>query len=212
MATLAVVVGALTLAGCSLRGSGTQMTEQRELASFDEIELGGVFKVVVHVAPGTTQKVEVSGDDNIVPKILTTVSGSELDLSVDHWMVRPEHPVTVEVWVPSLTKIEASGAAKIEVTGLHGEAFELDLSGASSSTLAGIVDRFEIDSSGAAKLDARALQAKTVDVELSGAGNAEVWASEQLDAEVSGAGKVRYWGAPGTVNEDISGSGSVEPG
>jgi hypothetical protein len=207
-----VLLGALTLGGCSLKGSGTPMTEERELEAFDEIELGGVFTLVVHVAPGTTQKVVVSGDDNIVPEILTKVSGGELDLSIDHWMVRPDQPLEVEVWVASLTKIEASGASKIEVTGLHGENFELELSGASHSTLAGVVDRFELDSSGASKLDAKALQAKTVDVELSGAGDAEVWASETLDAEVSGAGKVRYWGEPATVNRDVSGSGSVEPG
>ncbi|KIG17132.1 hypothetical protein DB30_03729 [Enhygromyxa salina] len=209
---LGAVVGALSLSACTLEGSGTAKSELRELDSFDAIELGGVFTLVVHVAPGTTQKVEVSSDDNIVPKILTTVSGGELDLSVDHRMVHPEHPMKVEVWVPSLTKIDASGASKIEVTGLHGERFELDLSGASQSTLAGVVDHFELDSSGAAKLEARALQATTVELDLSGAGHAEVWASDRLDAEVSGAGKVRYWGDPKQVNRDVSGSGSVEPG
>lgn len=204
--------GALSVGACSLRGSGTELTEQRDIESFDEIDLGGAFNLVVHVAPGTTQKVEVSGDDNIVPKVLTKVAAGELDLSVDHWMVRPDHDLKVEVWVPSLAKIDASGASKIEVDGLHGERFELELSGASDSTLTGIVDQFRFESSGATELDARGLEAKTVELELSGAGKAEVWASEQLDAEVSGAGKVRYFGDPAEVKKDVSGAGSVEPG
>ena len=204
--------GALSLGACTLRGSGTQMTEPRDLEAFDAIELGGAFNLIVHVSPDFTQKVEVSSDDNVVPKILTTVSGGELDLSIDHWMVRPKHAMTVEVWVPSLTKIDASGASDIEVEGLHGEHFELEVSGASKASLSGVVERFEVDSSGASKLDARSLEAKTVELDLSGAGDAMVWASDMLDAEVSGAGKVHYWGEPTQVNKDVSGSGSVEPG
>jgi hypothetical protein len=206
------LVGALSLGACTLRGSGTEQIDQRELDSFHAIDLGGAFELVVHVAPESTQKVVVSSDDNIVPRILTTVSGGELDLSVDHWMVRPQHEMKVEIWVPSLTKIDASGASKIQVDGLHGELFELELSGASDSTLSGIVDRFVVESSGATELDARGLEAKTVELELSGAGNAEVLASERLDAEVSGAGNVRYFGEPTQVTKDVSGAGSVEPG
>jgi hypothetical protein len=206
------LVGALSLGGCTLRGSGTPMTEQRDVDSFDSIDLGGAFKLVVHVAPGATQKLEITADDNIVPKIVSKVSGSELSLSVDHWMVRTKLPMTVEVWVPSLLGLDASGASEIEVDGLHGERFDLDLSGASQSTLSGEIDRFEVDSSGASHLDARTLEAKTVKIDLSGAGDAEVWASDQLDAEVSGAGKVHYWGEPEQVNKEVSGAGSIEPG
>ncbi|PRQ04153.1 hypothetical protein ENSA5_10430 [Enhygromyxa salina] len=210
--TLAGLVGVLSLSACSLRGSGTAMTETRALDEFDAIELGGAFSLIVHVDPGAAQKVEVSGDDNIVPEIVTRVSGGELDVSLDHWMVRPKEPMKIEVWVSSLTELEASGAANIEVEGVHGERFELELSGASDSTISGSVDRFEIDSSGTSHLKAHDLEAKTIELDLSGAGDVEVWASERLDAEISGAGKVRYWGDPGEVNKQVSGAGSIEPG
>jgi hypothetical protein len=210
--TAIAAVLAVGLAGCSLRGSGTPLTDSRDVAVFDAIEVGGAFELIVHVDPTATQRVEVSGDDNIVPEITTTVSGGELEIGIGQGMVRPKLDMKVEVWVPSLTGLEAGGASDITVEGLHGETFDLDLSGASDSTFSGSVDRFEIDLSGASDLDARELRAKVVDIELSGAGEADVWASDRLDAEVSGAGNVRYFGSTKEVHQDVSGAGSIAPG
>jgi hypothetical protein len=209
----AVLLGltGLSLAGCMLRGSGTQMTDEREVDAFESIEIGGAFELVVHVEPGVTPRVSVSGDDNIVPEISTTVADGELDIELDG-MVRPKLGMKVEVWVASLAGIEASGATDITVEGLHGERFELELSGASQSHLSGTVDHFEVHSSGASDLEARELHAKTVEVKLSGAGDAEVWASDRLDADVSGAGNVRYFGDTKDVHQDVSGVGEVNAG
>lgn len=203
---------ALTLvSGCGLRGSGTPATELREVESFDKIDLGGAFNLIVHVDPGNPQKLEITADDNILPKIEATVSGGELDVGFGSVsFVRPKLPIEVEVWVPTLSKVDISGAAEVQIDGLHGERFVLELSGASDSSLSGAVDRLEVDISGAGELDARQLHAKVVELELSGAGEAEVFASERLDVDISGAGEVGYWGSPATVNQDISGAGSLE--
>jgi hypothetical protein len=203
---------ACAMAGCSLRGSGTPLSENRDVEAFDSIEIGGAFELIVHVDPSAKQRIEVSGDDNIVPEITTKVSGGELEIDIEHGMVRPKLAMKVEVWVPSLTGLEAGGASDITVEGLHGESFDLDLSGASDSRFSGSVDRFEVDLSGAGDLDAQKLHAKTVDIELSGAGEADVWASDRLDAEISGAGSVRYFGDPKDVHQDVSGAGSITPG
>jgi hypothetical protein len=212
-AAAVLALSSLSLVGCSLRGSGTAMTESRDVEAFDSIEIGGAFELIVHVDPTATQRVEVSGDDNIVPEVTTTVSGGELDIEFErNGMVRPKLDLRVEIWVPSLAGVEASGASEITVEGLHGERFELDLSGASDTNLRGSVDLFEVDISGASDLDARELHAKNVELELSGAGNAEVWASDRLDADVSGAGNVRYFGSTNAVHENVSGAGSVTPG
>jgi hypothetical protein len=197
------------LTGCGLRGSGVEATETRELESFDAIRIDGGFILIAHVEPTATQRLEIRGDDNIVPEVVATVSDGELELTIDHWLVRPKIDMTVEVWVPSLKKISVSGAADMRVDGLHGERFDLAISGVSTSKLSGTIDHFEVVSSGANTLEASELHAKVVKINVSGAGESEVWASEQLDATVSGAGTVRYHGQP-EVQQDISGSGSVE--
>jgi hypothetical protein len=207
------IVALFLLSACGLRGSGTPATETRELESFDKIEIGGAFDLVVHVEPGVTQKVEVTADDNILAKVDTSVSGGELDVSVeDVTLLRPKTDLRVEVWIPSLVAIDASGAADIDVAGLHGESFALELSGATETAVRGTVDTFEVEISGAGELDARDLQAKSVTLELSGAGEASVWASETLDVEISGAGDVTYFGKPANVTQQISGAGSMKAG
>jgi hypothetical protein len=208
---LVVFLSILLTTGCGLRGSGVEATETRELESFDAIEIDGGFILIVHVDPAATQRVELRGDDNIVPEVVTTVSDSQLELTIDHWLVRPKLDTTVEVWVPSLSEITVSGAADMRVDGLHGERFELAVSGASTSKLSGTIDHFEVDSSGANTLDASELHAKVVKIAVSGAGDSDVWASEQLDANVSGAGNVRYHGQPEDVQQNVSGAGSVKP-
>ena len=206
------VLGALGLSACTLRGSGVEATEVRDIEAFDTIELGGVFDLTVHVDPNVKQKLEIRADDNILDKIVTKVSGGELEVSIDHWMVRPKQTIKLDIWVPELAEIDASGASDIEVFGLHGERFELDVSGAAEVELDGNVEHFVIDSSGASEVDAKHLEAKTVEVELSGAGDLSVFASENLDVDVSGAGDIRYFGDPANVSKDISGAGKVEPG
>jgi len=212
LAVIGALGGALGLGGCTLRGSGVEATEVRELQSFDTIELGGVFDLTVHVDPNVEQKVEIRADDNIASEVLTKVSGDELEISIDHWMVRPKLPIEVEVWLPELVEIDASGASDIEVFGLHGDEFELEVSGAAEVELNGAVDRFVLESSGASEVDAKHLEAKAVEIDLSGAGDASVFASDSLDVDISGAGDVRYFGEPATVTKDISGAGEVEPG
>ncbi len=153
------------------------------------------------------------GRNNILPKLRTSVSGRELDVELDKGgFVRPKTPIKIEVWVPTLSSVDVSGAADIEVEGLHGERFQLDLSGASDSILRGEIDRLEVDISGAGELEAKELHAKTVELELSGAGEVVVWASESLDVDISGAGEVTYYGNPGNISQDISGAGKLKSG
>ena len=209
------VARALLLAlpmGCAARGSGTAASEVRELESFTEIDVGGAFELVIHVEDGAAQRVEISADDNLLGMIRTRVADGELDIDTSESMIRPKLAMKVEIWMPLLTELSISGAAELELSGVHGERFELELSGASESTISGKVDRFEVDASGASDLGARGLEAKIVDIEISGAGDAEVFASERLDAEISGAGSIRYWGKPAEVHDQVSGAGSISPG
>ncbi len=195
------------LPACGTRGSGTAVSETRELDPFEAIEFGGALELIVHVG-ASEQKLVIRGDDNIVPNIETRVSGDKLVIEHDGWM-RPELPLVVEIWVAKLASIEASGATDLDVEGLHGERFELELSGAADAELRGQVARFDLEVSGAADVDARALAAETVILDMSGAGEAKVWATRTLDVDISGKGQVEYWGEPVEIEQNISGSGEI---
>lgn len=206
------LAAALALTGCGLKGSGTPHTEVREVETFDAIEIGGTFDLVVHIDPSVEQKLEVSGDDNIVPVIETDVRGGTLEVGIDGVsLVRPKTPMKIEVWTPALDAVEVAGSADVDIEGLHGERFELEVAGAADADLSGSVERFELDVAGSGDVSARALEAAIVEIDIAGSGSARVFASESLHADVAGSGKVRYWGKPATVTSDVAGSGTIQP-
>jgi hypothetical protein len=207
LAVFSLTTALLGGAGCGTRGSGVAATETREVGQFSTIHSEGALNVIVHVG-SDAQKVVLSGDDNILPEIETRVRGDKLVLEHEDWL-RPDLPLVIEIWTPSLAGIEVSGASDVEVDGLSGGQFDLDLSGASDAELRGKVDRLDVDVSGAGDVDAAWLEATMVVVDMSGAGEAKVWATQTLEVDVSGAGRVVYWGDPGDVRQDISGAGSV---
>jgi hypothetical protein len=203
---LAVCLAGIT--GChGLGGSGIAKSETRPVPAITAIDIGGAVDLVVTVAD-QPPSLTIRGDDNLLPHLLTTVKGERLEIHTDI-DVSPKLPLRVAVTVPSLVGIHATGAAKIQVTGLHGDAFSLYASGAGTVELAGEVSQATIDVSGAAHVQAHALKAHTTKVELSGAANVTVFADHQLTVDVSGAGMVEYAGHPLKIEKSVTGVGVV---
>lgn len=194
-----------TLLACT-NGSGVQGEEARTPGDFDAIEVGGPFQVEVTVGPSTT--VEISGDDNVVPKVSSEVSGSTLHIELPG-RVATKLPLKVMITTPTLVELDAGGASTVTVSGLQGESFEVELSGASEATLRGQTTDLEVDLSGASRLHSEELSASSVDVEVSGASHAEVTANEEVDADASGASTVRVHGNPSKVSKDTSGASKI---
>lgn len=204
-----LLVPGVALAACTgLGGSGQPKAEVREVGAFAAIRASGAYTLEVSV--GKARRVEVRGDDNIVPLVSTQVSDGDLLIEMSK-QTRPVLPLIVAISSPELTDLHLSGAVDLSAEGLRGERFSLELTGAGKAQLKGRVKVFEVKASGAADLLADALVAESVGLSISGAGRADVHATRSLKAEVSGAGRVRYKGNPAQVKPHVSGMGSVEP-
>lgn len=188
-------------------GSGIAKSETRTPGKFTKIETSGAITVEVTAGQSATILL-VSGDDNLLPLLQTTVAGDVLKIRMDESNTR-KVPLVVKIAMPKLTAIDASGASRISVTGLNGERFALDGSGGTKAVLGGKIDKFAVDLSGAGRVDAFALEAKTATISISGAGHVDINASEKLDLKVSGAGKVIYMGRP-AITKSISGAAKVQ--
>ena len=200
---------AVCFAGCRLsgvKGSGHIEKEIRDVEGFSEIELGGMFEVYVEV--GKDYSCEIKADDNLLKYITTKVRGNKLIIDSKK-NLNPRKGIKINITLPVLNAIEASGASTITAYGIDSDYFNLSVSGAGSIELDGKADTFKMDVSGAGSVDAEELIAKEVYVNLSGAGSADVYAEESLDADVSGVGSVNYYGNPDDVTTDISGIGSI---
>ncbi len=196
----------LASAGCGKKGSGVKKEEVREVGAFTAVSIEGAMRLNVVIGPA--QKVVISGDDNIVPDVVTKVDGDKLVIETEG-SYRTELPLTATVTVPKLTALEISGASKGNVKGITGDNFSVEVSGAAKVTLAGTVNKLAVEVSGAAKIEAAGLKAHDVAVESSGASKIETHAERSLTAKVSGAGSVRYKGSP-TVTKDVSGAASIK--
>lgn len=214
MRTTVVWLGIVaTAAGCrgfgsGERGSGVAKTEVREVAPFTEVALAGSLRAEITAAGA--QRVELSGDDNLVPLMATEVADQRLRIAPKR-SIQPKLEMVARVTAPKLTALSTSGATDVELRDLDADAFDLVTAGASSITATGTAHALTIHISGSGSIDAHDLKAQQVTVDVSGSGDVEVYATDVLDVRISGSGSVRYHGNPRDVRKSISGSGSVEP-
>lgn len=204
---LLIVSLALAAGGCDgVKGDGKPRTESRQVKSFTEVDAAGAFRLLLGI--GEAGPLQLSGDANLLPLVVTRVEGGRLKLSTTS-SVRPSLPLQVKLTTPELARVAISGASNVNARGLTGARFRLEISGAGEVELAGKVERLEIVISGAGKVQAARLVTKTASVVGSGAGKVELHASESLDVKLSGVGKVLYHGDPKKVTRKISGMGKL---
>jgi hypothetical protein len=209
IAVLLVIATALALPGCGrkLRGSGVAATRTVVVKPFSSIKIAG--GVEVRVIVGSTESVEVIGDDNIVTEVGVRVSGGSLRIRDVNRDYKAQLPLVILVHARNLDVIKAAGSARIDVTGLKAMRFSLKTAGSSSVRIDGEVIEAKFTLAGAGRIDARELKAEIVEAKIAGAGNICVFASTLLDATIAGVGKIDCYGNPASINRDISGIGSV---
>jgi hypothetical protein len=189
-----------------IAGSGRLQKQKRDVGSFNSISTEGAFDL--EIVCQKPQSLEIEGDDNVLPLVSIEVSNDVLHIkNLRGYSV--SEPITLRISVPDLEGISASGAGKIEISGIKNEKFVIDASGAPTIKAAGETKVLNVDASGAGKIDTHKLRAARVVVESKGVSKVEVYAAEQLDVTVFGPSSVIYEG-DAVVNKTVNGPGSVE--
>lgn len=185
------IAAALVVVACGETGSGTIVTETRDVASFDRIETSGGIKVELTVDPNLPTSVEVSYDDNLIDNVVTDVSGDTLEVKITG-------------------SISTSGSGRRIVTVVTQSLVGVSSSGGSSVSGTGITGAYEADASGGAVLELRKLEATSVTVDASGGADVNVFATESVTGEASGGADVSVFGNPATVTVDTSGGADLD--
>jgi Putative auto-transporter adhesin, head GIN domain len=214
----------------SVRGSGTVISQTRDVADFNTIEINYPVELTVQQSDSTSLTVEA--EDNLLPQLATRVSGTTLYIenSQPDWTkrVNPTRPVKIALTIKNLQRVDfpsagtlrvgkfqtdrleisISGAGTVNLSDLTTQSLSVNLSGAGTITAAGSATTLSLDISGVGSFHGDDLASQTADVNISGAGSATVWVKSSLSASISGTGSVRYYGSP-SVQRQISGLGSV---
>jgi hypothetical protein len=193
---------------CSkVTGTGSVVTESRAVHGFSAVELNGAAHLIVEQTG--VESLSVTAEDNILPLVRSEVRNGRLVLGFESQVgLSITREVLFRLTVRELTKVEASGASQVEIRDVDSAELTLRISGASSVSAQGTVERARVSLAGASHCAAPDLRTKELTADLSGASYALVRASDALDASVSGASVLEYFGDP-RLTTNVTGSSLV---
>src|SRR5215218_10670529 len=104
---------ALLVGGCdtALRGSGNVKTESRNVSGFQQVELDG--QGTLTITQGDNEALTVEAEDNILPRIKTTVANNRLTISFDRQgltAIEPTRPINYALTLKDLSALDLSGS------------------------------------------------------------------------------------------------------
>ncbi|MEP6647312.1 MAG: head GIN domain-containing protein [Saprospiraceae bacterium] len=210
----------------SIKGTGEIVSEDISLESLKGVNLG--FDGDVVLIPGSSQKITLSGQKNVIDNIKREVKNGTWNIVYDK-EVRNAKEVAVYVTLPTLEKIGLSGSGSIRTEGKFSSLNDLELqlsgsgdmsleydahktevsvSGSGEINLMGSSTSLAIAISGSGNVNAVELVSDNCVVHVSGSGDATVQATKNLESTISGSGNITYSGNA-TVTTKISGTGEV---
>ena len=228
--TVFLICLAVAAAGCITNthgtGSGNVINQTRSIQGVDQVSLDGAGTVLL--IQGNQESLTIEAEDNIIPHIVSSVTGNRLAVSYDNTTPSPTRPVKFHLTVNDLSSITLSGAVKVETSGFKTRSLALSingagegnmsglaintltvtLSGAGKMNMAGTVTDQTITISGAGDYQAGNLKSRNTTISINGAGKGTLNVSSILNATINGTGDISYLGNP-QVNRQINGAGTV---
>lgn len=193
-----------------IKGNGRRLVDKRTLTSFSKLSVD--IAANIEFIASNRYQVEVTGDENIVPLITSTVSNGTL-LIESRGSFSTQNILHIKVYgSPALNGLIANGSSDIKLVGLKGLTLKIDLDGAGDLTAQGSMQNLELIIDGSTSVNMRELQADNVTLSIGGSADAIVTANNILNVTIDGAGDVVYYGNPEVINQEIDGAGDITAG
>ena len=205
----ALLTGCWNHFGCGgdgVNGSGVELTETRDLTPFSALEFSGAFNVTATC--GGEQSFVLTGDDNIVPLVITELRGTTLHVYTEG-KTSSKIPLSVVLSCENLEDVTGSGVLNLDLSGVDNRRLAIGVNGAGGVNAKGKTGTLKVCISGTGSISVNDLIAEDVSVTINGAGSADVHSSRNLQVEINGTGSVRYSGEPENVSQKVSGMGTV---
>jgi hypothetical protein len=179
-------------------GSGVIVSQSRAVAGFGAVTVTGPLRLVIEQA-GSPSLV-VTADDNVIPLVQSEVRSGRLVLGfAANTSLTRISDVVCRLAMSEVRDVEASGAARVEMSGIGAGPLGIHLSGATIGSAGGTAEELTLEVSGASRWTASELRTRTVTARVSGASYGLVRASDSLVADVSGVSVLEYFGDPNVV-------------
>lgn len=204
-----------------VKGSGTIITENREVKSFNKVSLEGIGKIIYK--KGDKQSVAVVTDDNIAKHIETKTKGGTLRVRcAKHSAIKPSK-LEIHVTAPSLDGFSGKGKVAFEsndaietkefslsLTGksvadvaLQAENLKTTITGKSRISLKGVITKHSISMTGDGQINGLDLQSRLVSLSAMGKGEADLFVTDTLSLDMKGKIAVQYKGTPEVEKKSV---------
>jgi len=209
-----------------VEGSGTMVTEKREIVDFNKLQVSA--PVEVNVSLGNDFKCSVEADDNLIPLIFSEVKDNILYISIKE-SFSTKNKIKIFIETPELKRINlsgngqitgyvsmveeliVSGSGNVNITGINGGSLSAMLSGSGGIALQGVLkDDLNVTFSGSGDVNTRKLKVSKANVVLNGSGDVSIFANHEISVAISGSGDVKCYGGPQKIEKKIWGSGSFK--
>lgn len=214
-----------------IEGNGQIKKETRSIGDFSKIGSSGAWDVMVTY--GNTCSVQVEGDENLIPYIITEIEGNHLSIhSKKNTNLQSKHKIIIYVVLNHLTGISLSGSGNIVGDGKFStdgpmqfsvsgsgnikmafnsaNSVSMSIAGSGNIQLSGKAEKADVSISGSGNADCQNLQVDHATARISGSGNVKIFANQSVKASISGSGNVFYKGAANDIESHSAGSGKVK--
>jgi hypothetical protein len=230
-----LAVSAFLLSSCHyfmgerISGNGHITSQQKNVGSFNSVDVSG--QVVVHVRQDASSSVKIETDENLLQYLDVFTDGDRLVIRTkEGFNLDPSKDIIAYVSAPVFKDIDLSGQCDIvgdgplsgneplsmHVSGqgdisleVHLPKVSTEISGQGTVSLKGQVNDFNASVSGQGDVKCFDLITENTTLDISGGSDVEVTANKQLNIDASGSSSVNYKGNA-NVNQNISGAGSVK--
>jgi hypothetical protein len=208
----ACIAAVLALPAPSASADPAQVSQPRTVSAFHAVDLAGTLQVEVTV--GKPASVEITGDADLVDRVITTVKDGALvidtpELRDHHHHDKRNRHLRAIVTAPDLSALTISGTGTMKVTGIANQQLALSLPGTGALTVTGSTGAVRVELGGTGEVSARQLAAKDAVIDIAGTGSARLNATRSVDARITGTGSVAIHGHPSQVRKSVSGLGSI---
>ncbi|AOY84127.2 DUF2807 domain-containing protein [Moorena producens JHB] len=190
----------------SVQGSSVLKTESRKVSAFTAIDVSGSYEIELVSQP--TTNLEISGDDNILPLIITEVRNNTLFIYPEK-SISPKTLLKIKASSQNIEQISTHGANYVKVSNVNNQRLYIKGNGSGKTELYGNTKELYLKVYGAVDVNGKNLYSTKAKVDLFGASQVNVYATEKLTASVFGLGHINYYGNPKTVIRNILGLGSI---
>ncbi len=196
----------------TIRGSGTVVTEIREVSNIWNVELAMTGKL--HISLGDREALTIEAEDNLMQFIQTDVSLGKLVIKTsERTNLEPTRPIIYDLTVTKLSAITISSDGDIEADNLGSDSFSVTVSSSGNLTISSLdCTSLQVKSSSSGNTALGNLMGDSISVTISSSGNLEIQNGQvqKQNIQLSSSGEYHANAlASTTADVTISSSGSA---